>query len=131
MKRTLQLGGFSLISTLVMNCAGVQTATAVTTGAEQTPEQRLHCEAVGMVFRQRSDEMLEKIKGFDAVFTDPDESQKVIRDDLVKTQTAIDQIATALEPDGADSAFPTDEQVAALATRSLQDLMPDVQTCLQ
>ena len=126
MKRTLQLGCFSLISTLVMNCAGVQTA-----AAEQTPEQRLHCEAVGIVFRQNSDTTLAKIKDFDAAFPDPDDGEKDIRADLVKMQTAMDQVATALEPDGADTAFPTDAEVAAVATKSLQELMPDVTACLQ
>ena len=124
--KSLHMGCYSLIATLVMTCAGVRTA-----AAEQTPEQRLHCEAVGMVFRQNSDATLQKIKDFDAAFPTPDDGEKDIRADLVKMQTAMDQVATALEPDGADTAFPSDEQVAALAAKSLQDLMPDVQACLQ
>lgn len=103
---------------------------AAVDGPLQAPAERSHCLAVAHRFNSLNASFGEKITQFNQVFTSPDENQKQILANITKLAASTRQIADALNSVYGDAPTPSATEEASVATRSVQDLIPDVKVCL-
>ena len=100
-------------------------------GPLQAPAERSHCLAVAHRFSSLNAGFGEKITQFNQVFTSPDENQKQILASITKLAASTRQIADALTSVYGDATPPSAMEENSVAKRTMQDLIPDVKTCLR
>ena len=120
----------SILCAGALVCANPIGAHPVIEGPLQAPAERSHCLAVAHRFNSLNIGFGEKITQFNQVFTSPDEDQKQILASITKLAASTRQIADALNSVYGDSPPPSAIEEASVAKRSMQELVPDVKTCL-
>ena len=112
------------------SAAFAQAAPAEIRGPLQEPAQKTHCLALGYSFQKRKAELVGQEKQFSQVFPAPSDSEKQLQANMVKLIASTGQLADALISVYGDATAPAQSDQAALDARSLQDLIPEVRTCL-
>jgi len=112
------------------SAALAQAAPTEIRGPLQQPAQKTHCLALGHSFQKRKAGLVEQAKQFENVFPAPTDSEKQLQANVVKLIASTGQLADALISVYRDAVAPAKSDQDALDGQSLQDLIPDVRTCL-